>query len=100
LDLRANHYLHGTRVAPGERGRYGGGGAILAHHTKFPVIPIALNSGVFWRRRDLKKYPGTVQVIIGPPIQTEGLKSSEINRRVEDWIESTMETLPQSLNNE
>jgi len=91
-------FPEGTRVAPGERGRYGAGGAILAHHTKFPVIPIALNSGVFWRRRDLKKYPGTVQVVIGPPIQVEGLKSSAINKKVEDWIESTMETLPKTPN--
>jgi len=89
-------FPEGTRVAPGERGRYGAGGAILAHHTKFPVIPIALNSGVFWRRRDLKKYPGTVQVVVGPPIQVEGLKSSAINKKVEDWIESTMETLPKT----
>jgi len=87
-------FPEGTRVAPGERGRYGAGGAILAHHSQFPVIPVALNSGVFWRRRDLKKYPGTVQVVIGPPIPIEGLKSSEINKRVEEWIESTMQTLP------
>ncbi len=87
-------FPEGTRVAPGERGRYGAGGAILAHHTQFPVVPIALNSGVFWRRRDLRKYPGTIQVVVGPPIQIEGLKSSEINKRVETWIESTMETLP------
>jgi len=87
-------FPEGTRVAPGERRRYGAGGAILAHHTKFPIIPIALNSGVFWRRRDLKKYPGTVQVVIGPPIQVEGLKSSAINQKVEEWIETTMETLP------
>jgi len=90
-------FPEGTRVAPGERGRYGAGGAILAHHTQSPVIPIALNSGVFWRRRDLKKYPGTIQVVIGSPIPTEGLKSSAINKKVEEWIESTMETLPKTM---
>ncbi|MCF6354944.1 MAG: 1-acyl-sn-glycerol-3-phosphate acyltransferase [Candidatus Polarisedimenticolaceae bacterium] len=90
-------FPEGTRVAPGERRRYGAGGAILAHHSKFPIVPIALNSGVFWRRRDLKKYPGTVQVVVGPPIEVEGLKSSEINQKSEAWIESTMETLPQRL---
>ncbi|HEC14985.1 MAG TPA: 1-acyl-sn-glycerol-3-phosphate acyltransferase [Sedimenticola sp.] len=99
--LEKGHYVvifpEGTRVAPGERGHYGAGGAILAHHTKYPVIPIAHNAGVFWRRRDLKKYPGTIEVVIGPPIETEGLKSSEINRKVEEWIESTMDTLPQAL---
>ncbi len=90
-------FPEGTRVAPGERGRYGAGGAILAHHTGFPVVPIALNSGIFWRRRELRKYPGTVQVVIGKPIEVKGLKSSEINQKVENWIESTMETLPQRI---
>jgi len=91
-------FPEGTRVAPGERKRYGAGGAILAHHTKFPIVPIALNSGVFWRRRDLKKYPGTIQVVIGPPIPVEGLKSSAINKKVEEWIETTMDTLPKAPN--
>jgi len=101
--LEQGHHViifpEGTRVAPGERKRYGAGGAILAHHSKFPVIPVALNSGVFWRRRDLKKYPGTIQVVIGAPLEIEGLKSSEINKKVEEWIESTMETLPTTPDN-
>lgn len=90
-------FPEGTRVAPGQRKRYGVGGAFLAHETGYPVVPIAHNAGVFWRRRDLKKYPGTIQVVIGPVIESEGLSSSEINRRVEEWIESTMETLPMHL---
>jgi 1-acyl-sn-glycerol-3-phosphate acyltransferase len=87
-------FPEGTRVAPGQRKRYGIGGAFLAHETGHPVVPIAHNAGVFWRRRDLRKYPGTIQVVIGPMIETKDLSSSEINRKVEDWIESTMETLP------
>ena len=90
-------FPEGTRVAPGQRKRYGVGGAFLAHETGYPVVPIAHNAGVFWRRRDLRKYPGTIQVVIGPMIETNDLSSSEINRKVEDWIESTMETLPMSL---
>ena len=89
-------FPEGTRVAPGQRKRYGIGGAFLAHETGKPVVPIAHNAGVFWRRRDLRKYPGTIQVVIGPVIETMELSSSEINRRVEDWIESTMETLPKT----
>ncbi len=99
--LKQGHYVvifpEGTRVAPGERIRYGAGGAILAHHSKFPIIPVALNSGVFWGRHGLKKYPGTIQVVVGAPIEVEGLKSSEINKKAEEWIESTMETLPKTL---
>jgi len=87
-------FPEGTRVAPGQRRRYGLGGALLAERSGFPVIPIAHNAGVFWRRRDLRKYPGVVDVVIGAPLRTEGLAATEINRQVEEWIETTVASLP------
>jgi 1-acyl-sn-glycerol-3-phosphate acyltransferase len=88
-------FPEGTRVAPGTRKRYGIGGAFLAEKSGYPVLPIAHNAGVFWRRRDIRKYPGTIDVRIGPIIETKGLRAPEINRAAEAWIESTMESLPQ-----
>jgi 1-acyl-sn-glycerol-3-phosphate acyltransferase len=87
-------FPEGTRVAPGVRKRYGIGGALLAASTDKPVLPIAHNAGVFWRRRELRKYPGTIDVVIGPLIETEGLHADEINKKAEAWIETTMQTLP------
>jgi 1-acyl-sn-glycerol-3-phosphate acyltransferase len=89
-------FPEGTRTAPGEKGRYGAGGALLAEKSGYPIVPIAHNAGVFWRRRDLRKYPGTIQVVIGPLIETQGLSGNEINRRVEQWIEDTVASLPQT----
>jgi 1-acyl-sn-glycerol-3-phosphate acyltransferase len=88
-------FPEGTRVAPGTRKRYGIGGAKLAEKSAYPVLPIAHNAGVFWRRRDIRKYPGTIDVRIGPLIETKGLNAAEINRAAENWIESTMDHLPQ-----
>ena len=88
-------FPEGTRVAPGEHRRYGIGGALLAEQSGYPVVPIAHNAGVFWRRRGLLKYPGTIDVRIGPVIDPKGLKASEINQRVEQWIETTQASLPQ-----
>lgn len=88
-------FPEGTRVAPGERKRYGHGGGILAQKSGYPVLPIAHNAGVFWRRRDIKKYPGCIDVVIGEPLDTKGLGSGEITRRIEDWIEDTVAALPQ-----
>ncbi len=87
-------FPEGTRVAPGTRKRYGIGGALLAEKTGYPVVPLAHNAGVFWRRRDIKKYPGTVEVAIGPVIETEGLSASEINAKAEAWIEEKVEQMP------
>lgn len=87
-------FPEGTRVAPGLRKRYGMGGAMLAAHTGAPIVPIAHNAGVFWRRRDLKKYPGTIRVVIGEAMATAGLSPAEISSSVEQWIEGQMDRLP------
>ncbi|MES9969125.1 MAG: lysophospholipid acyltransferase family protein [Candidatus Thiodiazotropha sp.] len=87
-------FPEGTRVAPGARKRYGKGGALLAEKSGYPVLPVAHNAGVFWRRRDIRKYPGTIDVRIGPIIETKGLSASEINRKAEAWIETTVDSLP------
>ncbi len=88
------YFPEGTRIAPGTRKRYGIGGAILAEKTGRPVIPVAHNAGVFWRRRGVRKFPGTIDVVVGPPIETQGLVASEINARAEAWIEGMVEQLP------
>ena len=87
-------FPEGTRTAPGSRGRYGIGGALLAEHSGYPVIPIAHNAGVFWKRRGFKKYPGTIDVIVGKPMPSKGRKASAIIRDVERWIEGEMDKLP------
>ena len=88
-------FPEGTRVAPGTKKRYGIGGAMLAEKSGRPVLPVAHNAGVFWRRRDLRKYPGTIDVVIGPLIETQGLTAHQINKKAETWIEETVEKLPQ-----
>jgi len=83
-------FPEGTRKAPGERGKYHIGGAWLAAHTQSTVVPVAHNAGRFWRKNSFLKYPGTIQVVIGPPIETTGLKSDAVNQMVENWIEEEM----------
>lgn len=87
-------FPEGTRVAPGVRQPYNIGGALLAEKTGYPVLPIAHNAGYFWGRRSFVKHPGTIDLVIGPMIQTKGRKSTEINAEVEAWIESTVAGLP------
>jgi 1-acyl-sn-glycerol-3-phosphate acyltransferase len=86
-------FPEGTRVAPGTTRRYKVGGAHLAAKTGAPVVPVAHNAGEFWRRRAFVKYPGTITVSIGPPIDPTGLAADEINARAEAWIEAEMRRL-------
>ena len=83
-------YPEGTRMAPGETRKYGVSGALLATKTGRLVVPIAHNSGYFWRRRGLMKYPGTIRVVIGPPIDPAGLDPRAVNARAQQWIETTI----------
>lgn len=90
-------FPEGTRVAPGVRGKYHIGGAWLASHTQSTVVPVAHNAGLFWRKNAFIKQAGTITVSIGKPIETVGLKAEEVNKRVEEWIESEMLLLPQNV---
>jgi 1-acyl-sn-glycerol-3-phosphate acyltransferase len=80
-------YPEGTRVAAGQTRKYGISGALLASQTGAPIVPIAHTSAYFWPRRSLLKKPGTIRVVIGPPIEPKGLEPREINERAQAWIE-------------
>jgi 1-acyl-sn-glycerol-3-phosphate acyltransferase len=83
-------FPEGTRVAPGTRRRYGIGGAALASASGYPVVPVAHNAGSFWPRRGFLKRPGTIRVVIGPVIDSQGRNAEDIRRVAEEWIENTM----------
>ena len=87
-------FPEGTRLAPGARGKYHPGGAMLAEKSGYPVVPIAHNAGYRWPRNSFIKWPGTIRMVIGPPIQSRGKKAAQINQEVEQWIETTVAELP------
>jgi len=86
-------FPEGHRFRPGEKGPYHVGGAWLATRTGAPVVPIAHNAGYVWPRHSLLKHPGKITVSIGPCIDPAGLKADEINRKVEEWIETEVARL-------
>jgi 1-acyl-sn-glycerol-3-phosphate acyltransferase len=83
-------FPEGTRIPVGEQGKYKSGGARFAVAAGAPVVPIAHNAGHVWPKKSFLKYAGIVTVSIGKPIDTTGLTSDEVNRRVERWIETEM----------
>jgi 1-acyl-sn-glycerol-3-phosphate acyltransferase len=86
-------FPEGTRVGVGERRRYGLSGALLATQTGAKIIPVAHNAGRFWARRGLLKLPGTVRVVIGPPINTLGRDPREVSDEARDWIDGKVAEL-------
>ena len=83
-------FPEGTRMPPGETRRYGASGALLASQTGCAIVPVAHDSGFYWRRRGLLKLPGTINVVIGAPIQAAGRDARELNTEAQTWIETTV----------
>lgn len=61
-------FPEGTRSAVGATVKYHPGVAALYSALSVPVVPVALNSGLFWRRRAFTKRPGKIIVEILPAI--------------------------------
>ena len=83
-------FPEGTRIAPGKVGHYRAGGARLAVKAGYPVVPVAHNAGRYWSKRKFIKQPGTIQVVIGPLIETDGKTADQVLAETKQWIESTM----------
>lgn len=83
-------FPEGTRVEPGTSGNYRIGPAVLAAESGAPVVPVAHNAGELWARRRIAKYPGCIEVVIGPPIQSAGRSADDVLAAARGWIEQEM----------
>ena len=83
-------FPEGTRVMPGRTRKYGLSGALLASQTGAKLVPVAHNAGDYWARRGLLKKPGTVRVVIGPPIEGRGRDPRALNDQAQAWVEGKM----------
>ncbi len=87
-------YPEGTRRSPGAEPAYKYGIARLYEQLDCPVLPIALNSGLYWPRRKFLRYPGTIRVEILPPIQP-GMEPQKFFKHLQDTTESACHRLYQ-----
>lgn len=83
-------YPEGTRQPPGQVGRFNAGGAMLACRAGRRVVPIAHNAGDCWPARSLWRFPGTIRVVIGEPIDCAGKTPKAVNEKAEGWIRATL----------
>src|SRR5581483_5152145 len=85
-------FPEGTRRPPGAPSEYHGGAGHLYRALKAPVVPLALNSGLYRPRRKFMRYPGTVVFEFLPPIPA-GLDSRAFLSRLADVIETASDRL-------
>ncbi|WP_290541784.1 1-acyl-sn-glycerol-3-phosphate acyltransferase [Aestuariivirga sp.] len=77
----------GTRRGPDDPPDYKPGAAALYGKLGVPCVPFALNSGLFWPRRQFLRWPGTVVISFLPPIPP-GLTRKAFQSRLEAMIET------------
>ncbi len=80
-------YPEGTRTRPGQQGTYKSGGVLLAQKAGVDIIPVALNTGLFWQKGKGVVNNGIVDIVIGKPISTDGKDIKALTAEVEAWIE-------------
>jgi 1-acyl-sn-glycerol-3-phosphate acyltransferase len=80
-------FPEGTRTAVGARLSYHPGVAALYTQLNIPLVPVAVNSGVFWGRRSFLKRPGRIVLEILPAIPP-GQKRRKVMAELEARIEA------------
>ncbi|MCD6034502.1 MAG: acyl-phosphate glycerol 3-phosphate acyltransferase [Rickettsiales bacterium] len=81
-------FPEGTRTKPGAKVKYHPGIAALYTHESIdaPIVPVALNSGIFWGRSSFMKKQGVVQIEFLPPLE-KGLPRKVFMETLERQIE-------------
>ena len=85
-------FPEGTRTQPGSRQPYHPGIAAIYGKVDVPVIPVALNSGLFWGRRNFAKRPGVISVEFLPAMD-KGLRRREFMSELETRVETASDRL-------
>ena len=79
-------FPEGTRSAVGEKNEYKSGVSALYRFLEIPCIPVALDSGLYWKEKGLKRNSGKIKVKFLPPIKP-GLMRKDFEKKLESIIE-------------
>ncbi|GBE42520.1 MAG TPA: 1-acyl-sn-glycerol-3-phosphate acyltransferase [Rhizobiales bacterium] len=85
-------FPEGTRREPGADPAYRPGVHYLYAQLGLPCCPVALNSGLYWPRRSLARYPGTIIVEFLKPIPP-GLPRKVFAKKLQSAIETASDAL-------
>lgn len=85
-------FPEGTRHSPGNSPDYKSGIAALYTRLDRPCVPVAVNSGLFWPRRTIAKYPGTIVLEFLPAIEA-GLSRKVFMNEMQTRIETASDRL-------
>jgi len=79
-------FPEGTRKIPGEKPDYKTGFIGVYNETESEILPVAVNSGLFWPKNTFVKTPGKIIIKILKPIPAK-LNKIEVLEKIESAIE-------------
>src|SRR4029077_18226853 len=85
-------FPEGTRRPPGAPPDYKPGFIALYEGLGLTCVPLALNSGLFWPRRSIVRYPGTIVIEVQDPLPP-GLPRKDARALIEGRIEAACNRL-------
>jgi 1-acyl-sn-glycerol-3-phosphate acyltransferase len=81
----------GTRARPGQMLPFKKGAFHMAIEAGVPIVPVALkNSDVLMGKGTGEAWPGTIEMVILPPVETKGLSSDEDLQTLVNRVQSTI----------
>ena len=82
-------FPQGTRVAPGELGKWNKAAALLAVSNQVPILPVAHNCGECWRK-GIKKRAGVVHFQIGAPLEPDADGVDGLHQRLMAFMQARL----------
>ncbi len=89
-------FPEGTRQDVGATHPYNRGVALLYKQLKVPVVPVAINSGLFWARKSYFKKPGEITVSYLSPI-APGLSADDFMDQLKSTIDQEKQKLAEQM---
>lgn len=79
-------FPEGSRQPPGTLGTFLPGGVMLAKRAGVAILPVVHNAGDCWPARSIKRLPGTIYLVIGEPISTDGKSAEQLQQEISNWM--------------
>ena len=81
----------GTRARPGEMLPFKKGGFHMAVNARVPIVPVALkNSDMLMGKGAGEAWPGTIEMVMLPPIETEWVSRDDDLQKLIEQVQSAI----------